>query len=43
MLYKCSSLESLPDISKWDISNVNNMSFLFAECIYLQYLPDISK
>ena len=25
----CNSLESLPDISKWDTKNVNNMSGMF--------------
>ena len=26
MFYECSSLSSLPDISKWNINNVTNMS-----------------
>ena len=25
MFYKCKSLITLPDISKWNINNVNNM------------------
>ena len=33
----------LPDISKWDTSNVTNMSFMFSDCIFLTHLPDISK
>ena len=39
----CSSLISLPDISKWDISNVNEMNYLFKNCSSLISLPDISK
>ena len=26
----CTSLKSLPDISKWDTKNVNNMSQMFS-------------
>ena len=43
LLSGCSSLKSLPDISKWDTNNVTNMSLLFSECSSLQSLPDISK
>ena len=43
VLYKCSSLASLPEISKWNVKKVKNMSFLFYECTDLKYLPDISK
>jgi len=39
----CSSLSSIPDISKWDTSNVNNMSYIFSCCRSLSSLPDISK
>ena len=38
----CSSLTSLPDISKWDTKNVNDMSYLFSKCISLKSFPDIS-
>ena len=38
MFYKCNSLESLPDLSKWDTSNINNMSYLFYECNSLESL-----
>ena len=31
MFSGCSSLNSLPDISKWDIKNVTNMSWMFLE------------
>ena len=43
MFYNCSSLISLPDISKWNNNNVTNMSFLFYNCSSLLSLPDISK
>ena len=39
----CSSLISLPDISKWDTNNVTDMSFIFSGCEKLNELPDISK
>ena len=40
---ECTKLESLPDISKWDISNVTSMDFMMANCKSLKSLPDISK
>ena len=43
MFYMCESVKSLPDISKWDTKNVNNMSGMFSECSSLKSLPDISK
>jgi surface protein len=43
MFAGCRSLESLPNISKWDTSNVINMSWMFAGCRSLNLLPDISK
>ena len=43
MFYGCSSLSSLPDISKWDTKNVKNMSSMFYGCSSLSSLPDISK
>ena len=39
----CSSLLLLPDISKWDTSNVIDMSKTFYNCSSLLLLPDISK
>ena len=39
----CNSLEILPDISKWDTSNVIKMNYLFKNCSSLKSLPDISK
>ena len=38
----CSSLLSLPDISKWNTNKVTNMSSMFNFCLSLS-LPDISK
>ena len=32
LFYKCESLTSLPDISKWNINKVINMSYMFAYC-----------
>ena len=32
MFYECSSLLSLPDISKWNTKKVTNMSKMFYEC-----------
>ena len=43
MFYGCSLLKSLPDISKWNIINAINISYLFYDCSSLKYLPDISK
>ena len=36
-------MKSLPDISKWNINNVTDMSGLFSECSSLEFLPNISK
>ena len=43
MFCDCSSLSSLPDISKWNTNNVINMSYMFYYCSSLSSLPDISK
>ena len=43
MFSGCSSLSSLPDISKWNTNNVNNMSGMFSGCSSLSSLPDISN
>ena len=32
IFYKCTSLSSLPDISKWDTKNVTNMNKMFSLC-----------
>ena len=43
MFSGCDSLETLPDISKWNTNNVINMSYMFSECKSLYRLADISK
>ena len=43
MFSGCSSLSSLPDISKWNTNNVTNMSYMFNGCSSLSFLSDISK
>ena len=43
MFYGCNSLISLPDISKWNTSNVNYMIYMFSGCNSLISLPDISN
>ena len=43
MFSNCSSLISLPDISKWNTKNVEDMSLMFNGCKSLISLPDISK
>ena len=43
MFSLCNSLISLPDLSKWNTSNVKYMSNLFSYCNSLISLPDISK
>ena len=35
MFKGCSSLISLPDISKWNTNNVNHMDNMFSECLSL--------
>ena len=39
----CSSLISLPDISKWNTNKVTHMTEMFCGCSSLISLPDISK
>ena len=39
----CSSLSSLPDISKWEMNQVENIVSIFQNCSSLSSLPDISK
>ena len=43
MFSYCSSLESLPDISKWNLNNIENISNMFSGCESLKSFPDISK
>ena len=42
IFYGCLSLKNLPDISKWNTKNVNDLSFCFYKCESLKYIPDIS-
>ena len=43
MFEGCKSLISLPDISKWDTSNVIDIGGIFKGCESLISLPDVSK
>ena len=43
MFRDCSSLLSLPDISKLNINNITDISYMFYCCSSLSSLPDISK
>ena len=43
MFYLCSSLTSLPNISIWNLSKAENLSYMFCNCFLLTSLPDISK
>ncbi len=38
----CSSLVSLPNISKWNTKNIIYMGFAFSNCVSLSSIPDIS-
>ena len=42
MFSYCSSLIQLPDISKWNIINVKNMSEMFSYCSSLPKISNIS-
>ena len=43
IFHGCSSLSTLPDISKWNTSNVKYMECMFSESTSLSHLPHISK
>ena len=43
MFYNCKALKELPDISKWNTSNVIYIDSIFYGCESLMSLPDISK
>ena len=43
MFSNCSLLEYLPDLSKWNTTNVTNMEGMFSNCSSLKSLPDISE
>ena len=40
---RCSKLTNLPDISKWDISNLKNINGMFFNCLSLTTIPDLSN
>ena len=42
LFFGCTSLVSLPDISKWSTNFINNMSYMFSKCDSLISLPDLS-
>ena len=39
----CSSLSSIPNITKWNIKGIINIEEIFMNCSSLSSLPDISK
>ena len=43
MFFNCSSLVSLPDISKWKMKNVSNIESMFYSCSSIKILPSISS
>ena len=43
MIQKCYNLLSLPDISKWKINKVTDISYIFCDCINLSLRPNISN
>jgi len=43
LFYNCSSLTSIPDISKWNPIKVKNIGAMFGYCLSLISLPEISK
>ena len=43
MFAGCSSLISIPDISKWNTNDVKEMNSVFSRCSSLISIPDISK
>jgi len=43
IFYGCSSLSSLPDISKWNMNKVTDISGMFNGWSSLSSLPDTSK
>ena len=43
MFRECKSLEALPDISKWNTKEVENMAQMFQNCEKLKEKPPIAK
>ena len=43
MFYNCKRLETVGDLSKWNVSNVENMRCMFYECKQLKSVGDLSN
>ena len=43
MFYNCSLVSFIPDISKWKIIEIKNISYIFYNCISLVCIPNITK
>ena len=43
MFHNCPLLSSIPNISKWEIKGVEDITEMFYNCSSLSSLPDISK
>ena len=43
MFSNCTSLKSLPDISRWNTKKLINLAHMFYNCSSLKSLPDISR
>ena len=43
MFNKCSSLLYFPDISNWNVNNVEDISYMFNMCSSLSIIPNINK
>ena len=43
MFSNCSSLISLPDLSKWNTETHEDMKYLISDCISLSFYPIITK
>ena len=43
MFHQCSSLASIPNLSKWNINNVYEMNSFLEACSLLISLPNFSK
>ena len=43
MFQNCESLSSLPDVSKWNMNNVNKMNEMFKNCEMLNNWPKLSR
>ena len=41
--FGCKNLKSVGDLSKWDVSKVKNMSYMFHACMQLKSVGDLSN